>query len=202
MNARRIPSQSRSREKYDKIIKSTRELIGQNGNDSVSMREISKHSGVALASIYQYFPDKAAILQAIMEDLFAQVRKTIKVLLTNCDSFEELTHRVNEGIDSFYSMFKKDPVIAILWSGLQAHPELVELDSNDSIQNAEIITETILLITLNNNKQSVFDATLLLLNIIGSTVKLAITLPEDEGNRLINELKTLVSLRINSLAQA
>ena len=193
---RRVPTQSRSREKYDKIIQTARELIGNKGNDSVSMREISKDSGVALASIYQYFPDKNAILQAIMESLFEQVRTTIIVALDNCKDISELIERVSQGVNIYYAMFKNDPVLAILWAGLQANPKLMELDTQDSIKNADIVCEKICSIIGNENKTEISDASLLLINMMGSTIRLALTLPDKEGARIIEEAKKLIVMRM------
>lgn len=201
---RRIPTQARSREKYDLIIRSARELIGNKGNDSVSMREISKHSGVALASIYQYFPDKNTILQAIMEELFEQVRNTILIHIEDCQNIEELADQLGYSIDSFYVMFTKDPVWAILWAGLQANPTLMALDANDSKQNAELISRKVSEILGAENqleKQTqikIFDSTLMLVHMIGSTIRLALALGEDDGQRLIAEFKELVHLRLGS----
>lgn len=196
---RRIPTQSRSREKVDQIIESARELIGSKGNDSVSMREIAKHSGVALASIYQYFPDKNAILQAIMSRFFDQVRDTIEPTLDDCNTIEQLNVRMRQGLDGFYSRFKNDPVLAILWAGLQANPKLMALDAQDSKRNAEIFSLKVCSIVGNQNQTKVYDATLLIVHMIGSTIRLALTLPEPEGERLIAEFKELVELRLRSL---
>jgi len=197
---RRIPSQSRSKEKYEKILKTARELIGSRGNDSVSMREISKHSGVALASIYQYFPDKNAILQAIMEGLFENVTQTLEYALKDCNSIDELTSGLNQCVDVFYLVFKKDPVLAILWAGLQTNPKLLELDAKDSMKNAEIISQKVCKIVNSVAQQKVYDSALLIVHMIGSTIRLALTLTEEEGDRLVNEFKELVVLRLHSVA--
>lgn len=196
-NTRRIPTQSRSKEKYQQIISTAKELIGNKGNDSVSMREISKHSGVALASIYQYFPDKNAILQAIMEEFFEQIRGTIVQAMESCETLEELIERTNIGVDLFYEMFKKDPVFAILWAGLQANPTLSEYDVQDSKKNAKIIGDKICSLVKDINQEEVFSSTLLLVHMLGSTIRLALTLPEEEGKQIIREVKVLIRLRLS-----
>jgi len=198
---RRIPTQPRSREKYDQLLESAKELIGQKGNDAVSMREISKHSGVALASIYQYFPDKNAILQAIMEGYFGQIRAIIISSIEECKSINELRKKIDGGVDIFYLMFKNEPVLATLWAGLQANTKLRELDANDSLVNAELIANKICSIMGDDNKQKFFDSLVLLLNMAGVAVRLAITLPEPQGDRLIAEFKQIALLRLNSFVQ-
>jgi AcrR family transcriptional regulator len=196
--ARRIPRQSRSQEKYDQILASAKELIGKKGNDSVSMREISKHSGVALASIYQYFDDKNAILQAIMQDFFKQVRQSIESSLDGCQSIDELIVNMHQNIDTFYSLLKRDPIFAMMWAGLQANPELVKDDAKDSQQNAHIITEKVCLHLGEEKRQEIYNATLLLVHMIGSTIRLALTMPEEDAGCLVNEIKSLVKLRLRS----
>lgn len=196
---RRIPTQTRSREKYFQVLESAKELIGSKGNDSVSMREISKHSGVALASIYQYFDDKNDILRAIMQGFFDQVRQAIESKLAGCESIEDLIESMHSNIDAFYLMLKKDPIFAVLWAGLQANPDLVKDDAEDSQQNAEIITAKACEILGDEQRSDLYDATLLLVHMTGSTIRMALTMPDQEGERLIGEFKGLVTLRLRAI---
>jgi len=134
-----------------------------------------------------------------MESFFEQVRNTIEESLADCDDIDKLVVKMQQGIDIFYMMFKKDPVLAILWAGLQANPNLIELDVQDSMQNADIISQRVCSIVGDDNRLKVYDSTLLIVHMIGSTIRLALTLSEDEGNRLIEEFKELVTLRLTSL---
>lgn len=199
--SRRVPSQQRSKEKYEQILLSAKELIGQKGNDLVTMREISKHSGVTLPSIYQYFPDKTAILQAIMEDYFSQVRETLVTLLKDCDSMQVLSEQLNSGIDIFYALVKDEPVVSVLWASLQASVSLRELDAKDSAINAGIITDKIFSIIGESRKDEIRTSVILLVNMIGATVRLAATMPEQQGEGIIEEYKYIASLRLKSFSE-
>jgi AcrR family transcriptional regulator len=64
---RRAPRQQRSRERLEHLLATARELIARKGNDAVSMREIADAAGVPIASVYQYFPDRNAILWLLVE---------------------------------------------------------------------------------------------------------------------------------------
>lgn len=199
--SRRVPSQQRSKEKYEQVLLSAKELIGQKGNDLVTMREISKHSGVTLPSIYQYFPDKTAILQAIMEDYFSQVRETLVTLLKDCDSMQVLSEQLNSGIDIFYALVKDEPVVSVLWASLQASVSLRELDAKDSAINAGIITDKIFSIIGELRKDEIRTSVILLVNMIGATVRLAATMPEQQGEAIIEEYKYIASLRLKSFSE-
>ena len=199
--SRRVPSQQRSKEKYEQVLLSAKELIGQKGNDLVTMKEISKHSGVTLPSIYQYFPDKTAILQAIMEDYFSQVRETLVTLLKDCDSMQVLSEQLNSGIDIFYALVKDEPVVSVLWASLQASVSLRELDAKDSAINAGIITDKIFSIIGELRKDEIRTSVTLLVNMIGATVRLAATMPEQQGEGIIEEYKYIASLRLKSFSE-
>lgn len=196
---RRVPTQARSREKYEHILSAAKELIGEKGNDSVSMREISKSSGVALASIYQYFPDKNAIIQDLMQGYFDRIRAMIIGLMDSCETVGEVSANMLKGLDAFYALFLNDPALAALWSGVQASKELKELDANDSQMNADIITKKICSIVDDLDEEQAYDAIFLLIYMTGVSVRLALTVPEAQGVRLMDELKRLIVLRIESL---
>ena len=74
---RRIPKQERSRERIDEILKVAMDLIGQKGIDAVTMKEIASLSGGPIASVYQYFPNKTAIIATLYERYISQLRSIL-----------------------------------------------------------------------------------------------------------------------------
>jgi TetR/AcrR family transcriptional regulator, cholesterol catabolism regulator len=61
-----------------KIIEAVIDLIADVGADAVQMRDVSKRSGVALATVYRYFNSKDYLLAAALEDW--QKRLTRRIL--------------------------------------------------------------------------------------------------------------------------
>lgn len=196
---RRVPTQQRSKEKFELILKTAKQLIGERGNDSVSMREIAKQAGVPISSIYQYFPDKNAILEAIMQGYFDEIRAGLLHFVDCCKSKESMKRGIIEGVDQFYLAFKQEPTLAILWAGLQANPQLKELDAKDSRENAQLITDKLCCISSKTNKPEVYNATLLLLHTAGMTVRLALDMETSQANAFIEEYKILALHRIDAI---
>jgi|RifCSPhighO2_12_1023870.scaffolds.fasta_scaffold129570_1 AcrR family transcriptional regulator len=197
---RRTPSQERSRERYETILRVARDLIGERGNDAVSMREIARQAGAPISAIYQYFPDKNAILAAIMEAYFDRIRSMVIELVESCDSFESLLEKSFRGLGSLYRIFREDPALATLWAGLQANPELQELDAEDSRRNAKIIAEKVLALSPKAHPVEVHDSMYLLSHMMGMAIRVSLTLEEPEGERLFNEFKRIVMLRLQAFA--
>ncbi len=65
---RKLPSRSNSRARVDSILASTRTLIFQHGLDALTTNQIAEHAGIPVGSVYQYFPNKQAIVYALIQD--------------------------------------------------------------------------------------------------------------------------------------
>ncbi len=65
---RKSPKQLRSRQTVDKILQAATDVIIANGMDALTTNKIAEAANVNIASLYQYFPNKDAIITAIFED--------------------------------------------------------------------------------------------------------------------------------------
>lgn len=103
-NTRRIPKQKRSREKVEKILDCAAELMAENGADNVSTHAVASRAGIAVGSLYQFFPNiemvKIALVERVMNKLFLNVLDT----LDRCESstLTDLTLAMIDSILSFY----------------------------------------------------------------------------------------------------
>lgn len=202
MPERRVPTQKRSIERVELVLNTAKSLIGEHGNDAVSMREIAKQAELPISSIYQYFPDKNAILAAIMQQYFDAIHELIKHFIADCNSLDDVCQGLMAGVDQFYDMFKQEPSLAVLWAGMQANPTLKELDANDSRINAGLITAKLVEILPKTCEKEIFSAALLLLHTLGMTARLALDETyEDDAQAVIAEFKTLALLRLTALAK-
>ena len=55
------PRQARSRDKLDRILAATAELLQELSYDEVGTRLIAERAGVSVGSLYRFFPDKDSI---------------------------------------------------------------------------------------------------------------------------------------------
>ncbi len=65
--ARLVPTQQRSRERFEKILNCAAELMAEKGSEAFRMSDVVERSGVPFGSLYQYFPDKTAIIGTLAE---------------------------------------------------------------------------------------------------------------------------------------
>lgn len=64
---RRRPVQQRSAQRVERMLDATAELVSELGYEALSTTAIARHAGVAVGSLYQFFPDKRAIVQALTQ---------------------------------------------------------------------------------------------------------------------------------------
>lgn len=64
---RKIPSQKRARENVERILGAAASLLDKRGYDYLTTITIAKESGASVGSLYQYFPNKHAIMLSLVE---------------------------------------------------------------------------------------------------------------------------------------
>ena len=64
-SVRKVPRQSRSRYVVDLILDTTSQILLQEGYSKVTTNRIAEVAGISIGSLYQYFPNKGAIVKAL-----------------------------------------------------------------------------------------------------------------------------------------
>src|SRR5690348_15746447 len=95
---RRTPAQARSREKVEKILDAATQVVVAEGVDALTTRAIAAKAGIPVASLYQYFSDRDAVLLALVErdtrEMDDQVRADLAELeVLSVSSLVETTMR-------------------------------------------------------------------------------------------------------------
>jgi AcrR family transcriptional regulator len=64
---RKLPGQERSKETVEAILEATARILSRDGYDRTSTNKIADAAGVSIGSLYQYFPNKDALVGALLE---------------------------------------------------------------------------------------------------------------------------------------
>ncbi len=65
--ARKLPRQERARETVDVILEATARTLVRAGYDRTSTNRVALEAGVSIGSLYQYFPNKEALVAALID---------------------------------------------------------------------------------------------------------------------------------------
>lgn len=80
---RKTPRQARSRDMVERIIAAGRRVLVQHGYDAFSTNRVAETAGVSPGSLYQYFPDKAAILEIVVDRYWEEVAESVAASLAD-----------------------------------------------------------------------------------------------------------------------
>ena len=64
---RKRPRQARSRATVDSVLEATARVLVKRGFDGLTTNLVADEAGVSIGSLYQYFPNKAALVGALIE---------------------------------------------------------------------------------------------------------------------------------------
>lgn len=67
LKPRKQPQQQRARATYDAILEASARIISKGGLAAFNTNAVASRAGVSIGSLYQYFPDKDAIMAALIE---------------------------------------------------------------------------------------------------------------------------------------
>ncbi len=78
---RRRPAQSRSQFTVDALFEATLHLLAEGGEETLTTNRIAERAGVSIGTLYQYFPTREAIVDAIVRRRRAAVIEQMDELL-------------------------------------------------------------------------------------------------------------------------
>jgi AcrR family transcriptional regulator len=96
----REPRQQRSRHKVQLIFEATTRLLEKRGLEALTTNAIAASAGVSIGTLYQFFPNKEAILENLadreMAEMSARVTQVMEdpTILTTCARIEAIVHAV------------------------------------------------------------------------------------------------------------
>jgi AcrR family transcriptional regulator len=85
------------------ILAAAREVFSVHGYDAVSVRDIIRRTDLASGTFYNYFPDKASIFRALVEETGAEARRRVREGRHGASGF------VAGGFRAFFSFIADDP---------------------------------------------------------------------------------------------
>ena len=199
--ARLVPTQQRSRERFERILQSAAEVMAEKGSEAFRMSDIVERTGVAFGSLYQYFPDKTAIIGTLAERYNAIGRDCVRRDLATMASAKDLHPALCRITDSYYQMFIDEPVMRDIWQATQADRALQKLDEEDGAYLCGLFLDALRRIAPNVPAPALSTFSQLTMTLIAAAVRHAITLDAGEAKRILALFKALLPKDLSALTR-
>lgn len=196
---RRAPTQKRSRERVDAILAKATEMIAETGSDALRMSELAQRTGISIGSLYQYFPDKSAVVHALAERCNEESRACIAEGLSAVDTMDDLANAFGALIDTYYAIFLAEPVIRDIWSAVQADGALRIMEVEESRRNGALLAARLKTLRPQANATRIDATALLVMHLGEATMRLAVSVERAEGDALVEAYKRMAIRELTAL---
>ncbi|WP_437574124.1 TetR/AcrR family transcriptional regulator [Sorangium sp. So ce887] len=115
---RRVPLQARSQRRREQILDATAALLASRGLDAVTTNAIAARARTSIGSVYEFFPNKEAVLHALTGRYLERLQARTEAVLAEAPPgpWRELTER---WIDALAAFYRTEPGYRELWFGAQ-----------------------------------------------------------------------------------
>jgi AcrR family transcriptional regulator len=80
LEPRKSPVQARSAASVDAILEATLQVLLDAGKERLTTTRVAARAGVSVGTLYQYFPNKSALLQAALKRHLAEVTDAVELV--------------------------------------------------------------------------------------------------------------------------
>lgn len=109
----------------ERLLDATAATLAERGLDNTTTNHIAERAGVSIGSLYQYFPDKQALIEALLERMGRQIGLSFRRRAEHIDIQQFALRDVAATAIAYgIHMMRSDPLIAEMvrnWNRLPVH---------------------------------------------------------------------------------
>jgi AcrR family transcriptional regulator len=124
---RREPRQARSKARLAQILAAADAILSEEGVEALTVRRIAERAGVPVGTLYQFFPDKGSVVDAVARAYIAEFDAAVDALVNSADE-GDWSDPVGRIVDEFVALYRSHPGYVALWAGRHLSPELARAD--------------------------------------------------------------------------
>jgi AcrR family transcriptional regulator len=115
---RRHPQQARSRRRIAHVLDTADRVLADEGAAALTTTRVAEAAGISVGSLYQWFPDKGAILEALALRCLDEFRGVMADLAGAAERGEDAGGDLaGAALDAFVQAFRDRPGFRAMWFG-------------------------------------------------------------------------------------
>ncbi|MFE0254241.1 TetR/AcrR family transcriptional regulator [Streptomyces sp. NPDC059010] len=113
---RRTPQQARSRARLARVLEAAERVLVGEGVQALTTTRVAAEAGVSVGSLYQYLPDRDAIIDALASGYLARLEAAMDDLVAVAGA-EQWDDPVGVLIDAYAAIYRTEHGFRALWFG-------------------------------------------------------------------------------------
>jgi AcrR family transcriptional regulator len=196
---RRSPVQERAKDRVQRILNATQDLLVEVGLRDLKVSHIARRAGVPIGSVYQYFPNREAILRALVDEHHARFTAALADMAATVHDFPSYIAVSKQAFDLLSASYKGDRAFRQLWSSSQGFEPLRALDVEDTMRNAAVMCAAMRRVMPGLPAERAMSACVMLCDVAGSVTRLSTELEGGDERRLEQEAKVMMTDYLTNL---
>jgi AcrR family transcriptional regulator len=113
---RHAPTQARSRERLRRVLDAADQVLSRDGADAFTTTRIAHVAGVPVGSVYRFFPDKEAIVEALATRYWSEFADLVAATADR-DEQSPMADPAGGVLEALAAAFRGRPGFLALWYG-------------------------------------------------------------------------------------
>ncbi len=139
LGARRQPVQARSKRSVESIFDAAVDVLDERGLPGFTTKAVAATAGLNVATLYQYFPNKQALLAELADHVHRRRARRLVSLLDDFSQGDDWEPLVGKAVDALVTLRRTDRASAVIRRALAASPDLVARHRANLVGDAEAI---------------------------------------------------------------
>ncbi len=140
---RRTPRQARSRERLAQVLATADRLLATEGPEALTTTRVAAEAGMSVGAVYQYLPDRDAIIEALATSYLARIEVTMASFL-GVAAEQRWADPVGALVDGFAQVYRSEPGFRALWFGRHLTEATRSADREHKMRMAAMLRELVL----------------------------------------------------------
>ena len=136
LDLRRTPMQARGQATFERILDATAELLDKVGTEALTTNLISRTADVNVATLYQYFPNKQAVLLSLFKRQNETRVEIGKQMITGLARSPDWRRMIGNGVQAVAEARRSAGGATALRLAMRSSPDLLEHDRKQSVEIA------------------------------------------------------------------
>ena len=110
------PTQRRSTQRLDALLDAAAEIVDETGFERLTTQMVAERAGASIGTVYRYFPDRVAVVQALRERSIRRFRERVADDIARAE-IETWWDVVDVALEACAALYRDEPGFTVVHAG-------------------------------------------------------------------------------------